>query len=125
MAINKPFKQAMKKSDCEFRINNHNTKCPSEDDIIRHVIANCYNDNIIKKDTIIKSFKNTGISIKMNDEENWQITLPDKFVDNLPFPDNLDYTDLKDDDLDKDFELFNFSRNFASTQPTINSFLKE
>jgi hypothetical protein len=51
----------------------------------------------------------------MNGEENGQITLPDKFVNNLSFPDNLDYTDLKDDVLYKDFELFKCSRNFGST----------
>ena len=73
---------------------------------------------------MIRSFKMTGISIKMNGEENTQFTLPDKFVDNLPLPDNLDYTDLNDDKSDKDFELFKCSKNFASIQPTINSFFK-
>ena len=122
MAINKPFKQAMKKSDCDFSINHHNTICPSDDDIIRHVVKNWYDDNIIKKDTIIRSFKMTGISIKMNGEENTQIALPDKFVDNLPLTDNLDFADLNVDKSDKDFELLNCSKNYSSTQPIINRF---
>ena len=104
----------MKKSDCDFRINHHNTICPSDDDIIRHVVKNWYDDNIIKKDTIIRSFKMTGISIKMNGEENSQISLPDKFIDNMPLPDNLDFTELNDEESDKDFELFKCPKNFAS-----------
>ena len=73
----------MKKSDCDFRINHNNTICSSDDEIIRHVLTNWHDDNFIKKDTIIKLFKMTGISIKMNGEENTQISLLDKFVDNF------------------------------------------
>ena len=45
-----------------------------------------------------------------------------KFNDNLPRPDNLDYTDLIDDELDKDYELFKCSNNYVSIQSTINSY---
>ena len=54
----------------------------------------------------------TEISIKMKGEENTQIILPDKFVDNLPLTDNLDFTDLNDDESDKD-GLFKCSKNFC------------
>ena len=40
VAINKSFKQAMKKSDCEFRINYENKICPNDDEIIKHVVLN-------------------------------------------------------------------------------------
>lgn len=67
----------------------------------------------------------TGISIKMNGEENTQIALPDKFVDNLPLPDNLDYTDLNDDKSDKDFELFKCSKILLLLSLLLILFLKE
>ena len=49
MGINKPFKQAMKASDCEFRIKYQNKICPNEDEIIKHVVLNWYDDQKIKK----------------------------------------------------------------------------
>ena len=84
----------MKKSDCEFRIKYENKISPNDDEIIKHVVLNWYDDQTIKKETIIRSFKLTGISIKMNGEEKAQISFPEQFIDNLPRLDNLDYTEL-------------------------------
>ena len=119
VAINKPFKQAMKKSDCEFRIKY------ADDEIIKHVVLIWYDDQTIKKETIIRSFKLTGISIKMNGEENAQISIPEQFIDNLSMPDNLDYTDLNDYESTEDYELFKCLKNLIQTQPTINSYFNK
>ena len=70
VAINKPFKDAMKKSDSNFRLKSMNQKIPDEEEIISQVVKNWYDKEIIKKDLIIKSFKRTGISILMDGTEN-------------------------------------------------------
>ena len=43
----------------------------------------------------------------MNGEENSQISIPEQLIDNLPMPDNLDYTDLNDYEQTEYYELFN------------------
>ena len=115
----------MKKSDCEFRIKYENKICPNDDEIIKHVVLIWYDDQTIKKETIIRSFKLTGISIKMNGEENAQIDIPEQFIDNLPMPDNLDYTDLIDNEPTEDYELFKCSKNYTQAQPTINCYFNK
>jgi len=71
----------------------------------------------------------TEIPIKINGKEKDQIEIPEKFEDNLPLPDNFDYSSLNEDDNDndneKDNELFKSSKYFSSTQPTIFSYFKK
>ena len=57
VVINKPFKHAMKKSDWEFRLKYDNKIHLSDDEIIKHVVLNWYDDKIIKKETFIRAFK--------------------------------------------------------------------
>ena len=66
MTVNKPFKNAMKNSYCKFILKTNNNKLPDEEELISQVVENGFDKNIIKKDTIIKSFKSTGISILLN-----------------------------------------------------------
>ena len=49
----------MKNSDCKFRLKTNNNKLPDEEEIISQVVENWFDNKIIKKDTIIKSFKRT------------------------------------------------------------------
>ena len=61
----------------------------------------------------------------MNGEENAQIFIPEQFIDNLPMPDNLDYTELNDYERTKDYELFKYSKNYTQAQPKINSYFNK
>lgn len=44
VAVNKPFKNSMKSSDCEFRLKNNNNSCPRDDIIITYVVNNRFKD---------------------------------------------------------------------------------
>ena len=70
VSINKPFKQYMHHFDIDFRIKNQNTKKPSYNDIIEAVVNIWYDEKIITQNEIIKSFKVTGISNKLDGSEN-------------------------------------------------------
>ena len=116
----------MKNSDCEFRIKNKNQICPNDEEIIKLLVLNWYDATKDRKETKIRSLKMTGISIKMIGEENYQIKISEKFEDNLPLPDNFDYSSLnEDDENEKDNELFKSLKYFASTQPTISFYFKK
>ena len=121
LTINKPFKNVMKTSDDEFRLKNNNNSCPSDDIIIVHELNNWYDDQKIKKETIIKSFRKTGISIKMNGEENNQICIPSKFSNNLSIPNKIYFSGR---DKNYEYEIFKCSKYNDTTQPKINSIFK-
>lgn len=70
VVVNKPIKNKMYNWDTNFRINNLNIKNPNEIDIIEAINDIWYNNNDITREMIIKSFKITGISVKVNGEEN-------------------------------------------------------
>jgi hypothetical protein len=83
----------MKNSDCNFRLKTNNNKLPDEEEIISQVVENWFDNKIIKKDTIIKSFKRTGISILMNGSENNLVNLPEFLSDELPIPNDININD--------------------------------
>ena len=72
--------------------------------------------NKIKKDSIIKSFKKTGISIKMDGSENSMVDIPENIIENFDIPnelninDNNNYINL-DEDNDNSFNLRDNSLN--------------
>ena len=49
--------------------------------------------NKIKKDSIIKSFKKTGISIKMDGSENSMVDIPENIIENFDIPNELNIND--------------------------------
>ena len=122
VAVNKPFKDAMKNSDCKFRLKTNNNKLPDEEEIISQVVENWFDNNIIKKDTIIKSFKRTGISILMNGSENNLVNLPEFLSDELPIPNDININEKIDNFKD---ELFITSKYDDPNQPKLNTYFKE
>lgn len=57
VAINKPFKDAMKTSDYQFRLRTNNNKLPDEEEIISQVVENWFDNNRIKKIQLLKLLK--------------------------------------------------------------------
>ena len=112
----------MKNSDCNFRLKTNNNKLPDEEEIISQAVENWFDNKIIKKDTIIKSFKRTGISILMNGSENNLVNLPEFLSDELPIPNDININDkiynFKD-------ELFIMSKYDDPNQPKLNTYFKE
>lgn len=68
VGINKDIKKLMRAADTNLRIKNKNIHPPSENDIIDSFSDIWYNK--IKSESIINSFKKTGISVKMDGSEN-------------------------------------------------------
>ena len=68
VGINKDIKKLMRDADTNLRIKNKNIHPPSENDIIDSFSDIWYNK--IKSESIINSFKKTGISVKMDGSEN-------------------------------------------------------
>ena len=60
----------------------------------------------MKKETIIRSFKKTVISIKIGEENN-QIYILSKFTDDLPIPNDINISDINKND---EYELFKRSK---------------
>ena len=66
VCINHPFKTALHHWDIDFRINNNKNTCkPNESDFIDAVVQIWYNEKGITSETIINSFKTTGISVNL------------------------------------------------------------
>ena len=89
VAINKQIKQFMKQEDALFRIQTNNMRAPNEHEIIDMFLKIWYDDSRIRKNTIIKSFKMTGISTKMNGSDKNEIELPEILIDEIPDPKNF------------------------------------
>ena len=66
LAINKPFKDNMRKKYTEFVIKFGGNKKHVVEDLIEWVISSCYELNVISKDMIINFFKKTAISNKID-----------------------------------------------------------
>ena len=73
VSINRPFKKLTHHWDSDFRINNMNSKKPTYYDIIDAIVSLWYNEDKIQKNNIIRSFKITGISIKLDGTENYLV----------------------------------------------------
>ena len=86
VAINKQIKQFMKQEDTLFRIRTKNMRPPNENEIIDMFLKIWYDDSRVRKNTIIKSFKMTGISTKMDGSDKNEIELPEILIDEIPDP---------------------------------------
>lgn len=89
VAINKQIKQFMKQEDTLFRIQTNNIRAPNENEIIEIFLKIWYDESKIRKDTIIKSFKMTGISTKMDGNNKNEIDLPEILIDETIEPQNF------------------------------------
>ena len=79
VAINKLFKDAMKNSDCQFRLRTNNNKLPDKEEIISQVVENWFDNNKIRKDTTINAYKRAGFSILMDGTKNNLVNSPEFF----------------------------------------------
>ena len=85
LAINKPFKDNMRKKYIEFVIKFGGNKKPVAEDLIECVISSWYETNVISKDMIINSFKKTAISNKMDDTEDNMFEWPEELIKDFDF----------------------------------------
>ena len=85
LAINKPFKDNMRKKYIEFVIKFGGNKKPVAEDLIELVISSLYEPNVISKDMIINSFKKTAISNKMDDTEDNMFEWPEELIKDFDF----------------------------------------
>lgn len=82
-SINKCIKQFMRQEDTLFRIKTGNIRPPFEEDIIEMFVKIWYDETKIRKDVIIKSFKTSGISTKMDGSDKNEINLPEIIIDEI------------------------------------------
>ena len=75
--------------DIDFRIKNQNTKKPSYNDIIETIVNIWYDEKIITQNEIIKSFKVTGISNKLDGSENNMVIKNDELCDTIIDPETI------------------------------------
>ena len=91
ISINYPMKEYLHQFDTLYRIKILNRIKPSEEEIIKEVF-NIWNDpNKITGDMIFRSFKKTGISVKLDNSERGLINISDKLIEEneIPDPDNI------------------------------------
>ena len=69
VSINAPLKKRLHHWNIDFYLDTENKRKPSELDIINAITDLWYNENFITKEIIIKSFKVTGISSKLDGKE--------------------------------------------------------
>ena len=88
IGINKPFKAAIKKhyllnkiNSIELNSQNNFTQVEKRKNIIENINKIWWDDNEIKKDSIINSFHKAGISLKRDrtEDESWEF--PEQFKD--------------------------------------------
>lgn len=89
VCINHPFKTALHHWDIDFRINNKNTCKPNESDIIDVVVQIQYNEKGITSETIINSFKTTGISVNLDGSEQNLIKKNKYLCDEIILPNDV------------------------------------
>lgn len=114
VGINKEIKVFMKQCDCQFRRNNNNSRPPNEGEIIEMFHDIWYNK--IQKDSIIKSFKKAGISIKLDGSENNMVDIPENIIENFDVPNELNINEIDnsmvlDDDSNNMFNQMDNSLN--------------
>ncbi len=107
--INKDIKKFMRAVDTNLRIKNKNIHPPSENDIIDNFSDVWYNK--IKSESIINSFKKTGISVKMDDSENHLVNIPEIILKNFNNPE--EYIQDFNQNLNKD-DSINLEDNIFS-----------
>lgn len=109
VGINKDIKKFMRAADTNLRIKNKNIHPPSENDIIDNFSDVWYNK--IKSESIINSFKKTGISVKMYGSENYLVNIPEIILENFNNPE--EYIQDFNQNLNKD-DSINLEENIFS-----------
>ena len=84
-AINKPFKDSMRKKYTEFVIKYGGNKKPVSEDLIEWIISSWYDPKVIPKEMIINSFKKTAISNKMDGSEDSMFEWPEELAKDFDF----------------------------------------
>jgi len=84
VGINKDIQKFMRAADTNLRIRNKNIHPSSGNDIIDNFSDVLYNK--IKSESIINSFKKTGISVKIDDSENHLVNIPEIILENFNNP---------------------------------------
>jgi hypothetical protein len=99
VSINKPFKQALKEKYINFCLNNlqGNIKM-TRTQMIQYICDVWYDDNIINKDMIYNSFRETGIGNKLDRSEDNLFNVWPKMKNEIP----LIETDLENDNTSQD-----------------------
>ena len=101
VSINKPFKDALRNEYTQYCIQKglSNADKVSRKQIIDFVYDVWYNKNIITKEMIIKSFKITGLSNKIDSSENYLFEvfkwLDERKVDKIEVDKNVSDSDLE------------------------------
>lgn len=103
----------MRRKDTEFRIKNNNLKAPNENDIICFFRDIWF--NTLTYQSVIKAFKTTGITIKMDGSENNLIKLPEIILEEFENPDSF----IKDNNS----SIGNNNNEFK--QNSLNSYIDE
>ena len=82
--------------------------------------------NKIQKDSIIKSFKKAGISIKLDGSENNMVDIPENIIENLDVPNELNINEIDNSmDLDDDSNnMFNQMDNSLNNNMKIEDYFK-
>ena len=107
-AINKSIKQFVKQEDTLFRVKTGNTRPPNEDEIIDMFVKLWYDETKIRKETIIKSFKMTGISTKLDGSDTNEISIPEIILDEILDPN--EYID-QNENIMNDSDISEMNRN--------------
>ena len=124
---NKPFKQLVKNWDAIFSINNMNIKKPEYKDILLGINNIWKNDNTINKEIIKKSFKITGISIKLDGSENNLVYVNENLIKNFPIPEDLLENEKEIlDNLEEDKHNYKNKQNFDNIKKdhTLDEYFK-
>lgn len=85
VSINKPLKDNMRKMYAEFVIKYGGKKKPDPEDLIEWIISSWYDPKVIPKEIIIKSFKKTAISNKMDGSEDYMFEWTEELVNDFDF----------------------------------------
>ena len=85
IAINKPFKDDMRKKYNEFAIKYGGNKKPVSEDLIEWIVSSWYDPKVIPKEMIINSFKKTAISNKMDGSEDNMFEWPEELINDFDF----------------------------------------
>lgn len=105
VVINKPFKEALKKLYVEYCIENEAENSPvSRKKILEMITKVWWDENIITKEMIYKSFRVTGIANSLNGEEDYLFSAWSKMQEERPLVENNIDEYIEDDFMDSDLE---------------------
>ena len=99
VSINGPLKKKFHHWYLDYIIEHKNEKKPSCEDIIDAVDMLWYDETIITKEQIIKSFKITAISSNLNGSENSLIMKHPEISDDIIVPEDFALNDIKIEDI--------------------------